>query len=81
MRTHLDSPAGGQKRTNLTGFETEFDLHLAGLGAHPHIHLREGTVPPLAQQNKYSRASERIRLFITSLPLSSNMMSSSAKSS
>lgn len=24
---------------NLTGFETEFDLHLAGLSTDPHVHL------------------------------------------
>lgn len=26
--------------TNLAGFETKFDLHLAGLGSDPHVHLR-----------------------------------------
>lgn len=27
--------------TNLAGFETKFDLHLAGLSTDPHVHLRE----------------------------------------
>lgn len=25
--------------THLTGFQAQFDLHLAGLSAHPHVHL------------------------------------------
>lgn len=29
-----------QLLTNLAGFETKFDLHLAGLSTDPHVHLR-----------------------------------------
>lgn len=56
-----------QKRTNLTGFEAEFDLHLAGLGAHPHIHLIDRKEQfLLSQPNKYS--TSRVRR-LQSLPL------------
>ncbi len=29
-----------QLLTNLAGFETKFDLHLAGLSPDPHVHLK-----------------------------------------
>lgn len=70
--------------THLAGFETELDLHLAGLRAHPHVHLVGATVEFVIKKKKKSQKGvvfSLSRSAVTSLPLSSNMMSSSAKSS
>lgn len=74
----------------LAGFEAQLDLHLAGLGAHPHVDLRKGAqpgsgsgVPPVAGcppgcgVSPWGEGGPRL----TSCPLSSSMMSSSARSS
>lgn len=69
-------------RSYLARLEAQLDLHLAGLGAHPHVDLQKGSAAGLSPQSHQKIwAQESLMPQLTSRPLSSSMMSSSARSS